>query len=125
MNAGLLFTVTLTPSSDVGAFDPLKSAPLHRRAVRAKLRKRLKGALEFVYDNYYSLVIGFGPSERPSEAIFSIVLLPEAGRTALRTLRISGKPSAKYVTTPSARAPLLAEYGSWPGERRSRNRFSI
>lgn len=40
------------------------------------MRKRLPGAIEFVYDNYYALVIGFGPSERPSEAIFSIVLYP-------------------------------------------------
>jgi hypothetical protein len=32
--------------------------------------------VELVYDNYNALVIGFGPSERPSEAIFSLVLYP-------------------------------------------------
>ena len=42
----------------------------------AKMRKRLPGAVEMVYDNYNGLVIGFGPTERPSEAIFSIVLFP-------------------------------------------------
>ena len=46
-----------------------------RRAL-AKVRKLVPGAIEMVYDNYYALVIGFGPSERPAEAIFSIVMNP-------------------------------------------------
>ena len=46
-----------------------------RRAL-AKMRRRLPGAVELVYDNYNALVIGFGPSERASEAIFSIALYP-------------------------------------------------
>lgn len=46
------------------------------RAVLAKMRKRSPGTIEMVYDNYNGLVIGFGPTERPSEAIFSIILLP-------------------------------------------------
>ncbi|MGA7110040.1 MAG: hypothetical protein WBY75_19975 [Terracidiphilus sp.] len=33
-------------------------------------------ALELVYDNYNALAIGFGPTERTSEAIFSITLFP-------------------------------------------------
>src|SRR5215472_999369 len=41
-----------------------------------KVRKLCPGATELVYDNYNALVIGFGPSERSSEAIFSIVLYP-------------------------------------------------
>jgi hypothetical protein len=41
-----------------------------------KLRARLPGAYQLVYDNYNALVIGFGPSERPSEAIFSLVAYP-------------------------------------------------
>jgi hypothetical protein len=41
-----------------------------------KMRARIPGAIELVYDNYNALVIGFGPTERPSEAIFSIVLYP-------------------------------------------------
>lgn len=47
------------------------------RAARAKLRKRLPGAVEMVYDTYNYLVIGFSPTERPSEAVLSIVLLPK------------------------------------------------
>ena len=46
------------------------------RAVLAKMRKRLPGAIELVYDNYNALAIGFGPSERTSEIIFSIALYP-------------------------------------------------
>src|SRR3981081_2754442 len=44
--------------------------------IRAKMRKRLPGAFELVYDNYNALAIGFGPSERTSDAIFSIALFP-------------------------------------------------
>jgi hypothetical protein len=46
------------------------------KALRAKLRKRLPGAVQLVYDNYNALVIAFAPSERASEAIFSIALYP-------------------------------------------------
>jgi hypothetical protein len=42
----------------------------------ARMRKRLPGATELVYDNYYALVVGFGPTERPSDAIFSVVIYP-------------------------------------------------
>jgi len=42
------------------------------RAVRKAMRKRLPAANELVYDNYNFLVIGYGPDERPSNAIFSI-----------------------------------------------------
>jgi hypothetical protein len=46
------------------------------RQALAKMRVRLPGAIELVYDNYNTLAIGFGPSERASEAIFSIALYP-------------------------------------------------
>jgi hypothetical protein len=41
-----------------------------------KMRARLPDATQLVYDNYNALAIGFGPSEKASEAIFSIVLYP-------------------------------------------------
>ena len=50
-------------------------ASLARRAL-IKMRERLPGSIEMVYDNYNALVIGFVPNERPSDAIFSIVLYP-------------------------------------------------
>lgn len=46
-----------------------------RRAV-AILRRRLPGALVLVYDNYNALAIGFGASERTSEAVLSIAVWP-------------------------------------------------
>ncbi len=46
------------------------------RACLKIMRARIPGAIQLVYDNYNALVIGFGPSERPSEAVFSVVLFP-------------------------------------------------
>jgi hypothetical protein len=46
------------------------------RAAYKKMRQLLPGAFELVYDNYNALVIGFSPTERPSDAIFSIALYP-------------------------------------------------
>jgi hypothetical protein len=45
-------------------------------AARSKLQELLPGAVEMVYDNYNAAVIGFGPTDRPSEAILSLVLYP-------------------------------------------------
>lgn len=47
------------------------------REILAKMRKRFPSAVELVYDNYNALVIGFGPTERASEAVFSIALYPK------------------------------------------------
>ena len=44
------------------------------KAVLAKMRRRLPNAVEMVYDNYNFLVFGFGPTDRASEAIFSIAV---------------------------------------------------
>jgi hypothetical protein len=67
-------------------------ASLARSALR-KMRKRLPGSLEMVYDNYSALVIGFVPNERPSDAIFSIVLYP--GHVSLCFLQGAGLPDPK------------------------------
>lgn len=42
------------------------------RAVRKALRKRMPAANELVYDNYNFFVIGYSPTERPSDSILSI-----------------------------------------------------
>jgi hypothetical protein len=42
------------------------------RAMRKALRKKLPTAHEMVYDNYNFFVIGYGPTERPSDAILSL-----------------------------------------------------
>ena len=52
-----------------------KFEPKHRaliRAARKALRKRLPGANELVWDNYNFFVIGYSPTERPSDSIVSI-----------------------------------------------------
>jgi len=69
---------TVSPSRQLAGF-LAKFKPEIRslgKEALSKLRKRLPTATEFVYDNYYALVIGFGPNERPSDAIFSLVLYP-------------------------------------------------
>src|SRR5215204_79054 len=47
------------------------------KAALEKMRKRLPGAIELVYDNYNALVIGFSPTEKTSDAVFSIALYPK------------------------------------------------
>jgi hypothetical protein len=67
-----------TPARQWAAFlskyDP-KIAALAKAAV-ARMRRYVPGAVEIVYDNYNALVVGFGPSERASEAVMSIALYP-------------------------------------------------
>jgi hypothetical protein len=75
-------------NSFLGKYDPEVEA--FARRARTKMRKLLPGAIEMVYDNFNWLVIGFGPSERPSEAIFSLVL--PAGRVTLCFLQGAGLP---------------------------------
>ena len=74
--------------SFIAKYDP-EVATFARRAL-AKMRKLVPGAIEMVYDNYNWLVIGFSPTERPSEAIFSLVLPP--GRVTLCFLQGAGLP---------------------------------
>jgi hypothetical protein len=46
------------------------------KACLAKMRKRLPGATQAVYDNYNALAIGFGSSDRVRDVIFSIAVYP-------------------------------------------------
>jgi len=68
----------LTPAKQlaafIGKFDP-RIAKLVRSA-RSILRNRFPTAIELVYDNYNWLVVGFGPNERASDAVFSLVFAP-------------------------------------------------
>ena len=67
-----------TPARQWAAFlskyDPAIAA--RAKAAVARLRKYVPGAVELVYDNYNALVVGFGPTERASDAVFSIALYP-------------------------------------------------
>jgi hypothetical protein len=46
------------------------------REARRKMRQVIPGGVEFVYDNYNALVFGFGPTDRPSDAVLSLALMP-------------------------------------------------
>jgi hypothetical protein len=71
------------------------------RAARRKMRERLPGAIELVYDNYNFFVIGFGPNERPSEAIFSIAA--QAKGVSLCFLQGAGLPDPSGLLRGSGR----------------------
>ena len=46
------------------------------RSILAAMRARYPTAIKLVYDNYNALAIGFGPSEKTSQAIFSVAVFP-------------------------------------------------
>lgn len=54
----------------IGKFDPKDQRLI--RAVRTAVRTRFANAWELVYDNYNFFVIGYSPTDRPSDAIVSI-----------------------------------------------------
>src|SRR5258706_8882149 len=54
----------------IARFDPRDQRLI--KAVRKAVRKRFSTANELVYDNYNFFVIGYSPTERPSDAIVSI-----------------------------------------------------
>jgi hypothetical protein len=59
------FLAKFTPEVDALAHDLIE-----------RMRMRLPGAAIMVYDNYNTLAIGFGPSEKPSHAILSLAVMP-------------------------------------------------
>ena len=69
---------TLTPRQQLNIFIDRYSdevAAAMRHALR-HLRRRVPGATELVYDNYNALGVGFGPGDRPSGIVLSIVAYP-------------------------------------------------
>jgi len=67
-----------SPEEQLAGFLAKFTPEIARQAEAAlvKMRTLLPGAIEMVYDNYNALAIGFGPTERASEAIFSIAIYP-------------------------------------------------
>jgi hypothetical protein len=47
------------------------------KAILRRMRALYPTALELVYDNYNALAIGYAPTERASDAVFSIALYPK------------------------------------------------
>lgn len=95
------------------------------RAVRAAVRKRFPTANELVWDNYNFFVIGYSPTERPTDSIVSIAArangvglcfiqgagLPDPKRLLLgagKQTRFIRVESARLLTTPDVEALLAA-----------------
>src|SRR3982750_2959496 len=66
----------ISPAKQVAGFiekfDP--SVAKLTRACRAVIRKRYPSAIELVYDNYNALAIGYSPTEKTSDAVFSLAV---------------------------------------------------
>ena len=95
------------------------------RAVRSALRKRFPTANELVYYNYNFLVIGYSPTERPSDAILSMAArangvglcfihgarLPDPGKVLLgsgKQTRFIRVDSPRVLVRPEVEALVVA-----------------
>jgi hypothetical protein len=69
----------VTPRQQLDGFIDKFTPEIARQARAAvkTMRALFPEAHVLVYDNYNALAIGFGPSERTSEAIFSIAVFPK------------------------------------------------
>lgn len=116
-----------SPETQLDAFIEKFDAKDQRliRAVRAAVCKRFTAANELVYDNYNFFVIGYSPTERPSDAIVSIAAransvglcfihgaaLPDPGKILLGSgnqTRFIRLESAGTLTRPEVEALVAA-----------------
>lgn len=124
-----------------------KFEPEHQRVIRAArkaLRKLWPTATELVYDNYNFFVIGFGPTERPSDCICSIAAaangvglcflhgasLPDPAKILLgagKQTRFIRLPSGTVLGQPAVRTLLClaAERAKTPLPARGRGKLFI
>ncbi|MFL5508249.1 MAG: hypothetical protein ACJ79J_01520 [Gemmatimonadaceae bacterium] len=72
-------TATAAPAKQIATFLAKYTPEMAAAAsdARDRMRKRIPGGIEFVYDNYNALVFGFGPTERVSDAVLSLAIFPE------------------------------------------------
>jgi hypothetical protein len=63
-----------SPAKQVAGFIAKFDPPIAKltRECRSVIRKRFPSAIELVYDNYNALAIGYGPTEKTSDCIFSL-----------------------------------------------------
>ena len=59
-------------ASFLAKFDPAIAKRI--RACRTQMRKLMPTAIELVYDNYNALAIGYSPTERTSDVVFSLAV---------------------------------------------------
>jgi hypothetical protein len=116
----------------IDKFDPENRALI--RAVRKALRKRFSTAFEMAYDNYNFFVLGYSPTDRPSDAVVSMAAgangvglcfirgatLPDPKKVLLGSgsqTRFIRVPSVEVLARPEVKALLAAAVA------RSRARF--
>jgi hypothetical protein len=107
----------------IAKFDPAMGKLI--RSVRSALRKRFPSAIELVYDNYNFFVIGYSPTERPTDYIVSLAAnakgiglsfnhgaaLPDPGRILLgsgKQNRFIRLENARVLAKPEVEALLRA-----------------
>lgn len=77
MLCGVAKRATTSPAKQLAGFIA-KFSPAIARDARAALTRMRRlvpsGAVRMVYDNYNGLVIGFGPNERASDAVVSVLV---------------------------------------------------
>ena len=93
----------------IAKFEPEVGALV--RSTRAAVRKRLPTAFEIVYDNYNFFVLGFGATERASDAIVSLAcsrkgvslcLIHGASLPDPHKVLMGGGKQTRFVRLPSA-----------------------
>ena len=74
MNKKPKTTESVSPARQVSGFIAKFDPPIARltRACRSVIRKRYPSAIELVYDNYNALAIGYSPTEKTSDCVFSL-----------------------------------------------------
>jgi hypothetical protein len=122
-----------------------KFEPKHQtliRGVRKALRRRFPTAYELVYDNYNFFVLGYGPTQRPSDCIVSMAAgsngvglcfmhgarLPDPDRLLLgsgRQTRFIRLDSAKVLARPAVEALIAAATALSKTPMRPRGRVEL
>ncbi len=71
--------MTSTPAAQLAGFMAKYTPAMARegRAALRRMRQLVPGAVQMVYDNWNGLVVGFGPNDRASDAVVSILLVPD------------------------------------------------
>ena len=69
-------TEKLSPAKQVASFIAKFDPAIAKltRSCRSVVRKRYPSAIELVYDNYNALAIGYSPTEKTSDVVFSLAV---------------------------------------------------
>jgi hypothetical protein len=94
--------------SFVAKFEPFHQTLI--RAVRRTLRRRFPTAYELAYDNYNFFVIGYGPTERPSDCIVSMAA--GANGVGLCFIRGASLPDPRKILLGSGNQTRFIRVGS-------------